>query len=548
MKKSFLDFERWWGGYHFLNEAEIHWIVEQLFIGNRLSRGEAILEHGRRLDLKAIRSPIIVFASWGDNITPPQQALNWIVDTYVDEHEIRIRGQRIIYMVHEKVGHLGIFVSSSIAKKEHAEVASTLKTIEALPPGLYEMTIDEADRRRPARALQRQLPRAQALRHSRHRRERPQRRARFSRHRAALRARLGDLRLDGAAVRAGGWSTTESAAAMRAAHPSRVAAQNVRRRQSADETGGRSGRARAKPSESPPRVEPMAGLGKMVGGRRSSKPSICGATRATPPARRRSLRLWGSPFMHRIGATHAFERTRKDRKELRFLPEVQAILRAPRSRRLRRGGDPHAHPARRLASGRCAAIGSNDRRMCSPRTSRSSRSAPSAARQSSASNPSSSNSSPKRRSRPCPALARPGGARKSDRRRRVHRRRDRRDGARTPSRRCNICAPRSTCRPSPCPTRLAIRSKKARRAPRERQSALGRIQPLHFRLELEAQLGGHWPPLPPAGEGWGEGWPQAQRIENSPSSGPPGRRARGSRHPRVRPGGRLFSRRREKGF
>ena len=54
-----------------------------------------------------------------------------------------IRGQRIIYMVHEKVGHLGIFVSSSIAKKEHSEVASTMKTIEALSPGLYEMKIEE---------------------------------------------------------------------------------------------------------------------------------------------------------------------------------------------------------------------------------------------------------------------------------------------------------------------------------------------------------------------------------------------------------------------
>src|SRR5271157_1444764 len=86
-RERFLEFEKWWGGFHFMNEAEIRWIVEQLFIGNRLSRGEARLEHGRPLDLKSIRSPIIVFASWGDNITPPQQALNWIVDTYADEHE-----------------------------------------------------------------------------------------------------------------------------------------------------------------------------------------------------------------------------------------------------------------------------------------------------------------------------------------------------------------------------------------------------------------------------------------------------------------------------
>jgi pimeloyl-ACP methyl ester carboxylesterase len=139
---DFLEFERWWGGYHFTNEQEIRWIVEQLFVGNKVARGSAILEPGMQVDLKDIRPPIIVFASKGDNITPPQQALNWIADTFSDETEIRVRGQRIVYLVHEKVGHLGIFVSSSIAKKEHAEMESTLKTIESLQPGLYEMVID----------------------------------------------------------------------------------------------------------------------------------------------------------------------------------------------------------------------------------------------------------------------------------------------------------------------------------------------------------------------------------------------------------------------
>jgi hypothetical protein len=38
------------------------------------------------------------------------------------------------------------------------------------------------------------------------------------------------------------------------------------------------------------------------------------------------LTIYGSPAMKRVGATHAFERTRKDPKALRFLPEVQAIL------------------------------------------------------------------------------------------------------------------------------------------------------------------------------------------------------------------------------
>ena len=139
----FLEFQKWWGGYFWMNEEEIRWIVEHLFVGNRLARGEAELEPGRYVNVKAIRAPVIVFASHGDNITPPQQALNWIVDAYASEEEIRLTGQRIVYMVHEKVGHLGIFVSSSVAKREHSEMASTMKTIEALAPGLYEMVIED---------------------------------------------------------------------------------------------------------------------------------------------------------------------------------------------------------------------------------------------------------------------------------------------------------------------------------------------------------------------------------------------------------------------
>lgn len=114
-----------------------------VIIGNRISRGEATLNARTHVDLRRINSPIIVFASHGDNITPPQQALGWIADIYKDVEEIRARGQRILYTLHENVGHLGIFVSSSVAKKEHEEIVSTLKAIEALSPGLYEMMITE---------------------------------------------------------------------------------------------------------------------------------------------------------------------------------------------------------------------------------------------------------------------------------------------------------------------------------------------------------------------------------------------------------------------
>jgi hypothetical protein len=81
--------------------------------------------------------------SKGDNITPPQQALGWILDLYKSEDDILAAGQTIVYAVHETVGHLGIFVSGSVAKKEHQEFANNIDLIDCLPPGLYEAVIQK---------------------------------------------------------------------------------------------------------------------------------------------------------------------------------------------------------------------------------------------------------------------------------------------------------------------------------------------------------------------------------------------------------------------
>jgi hypothetical protein len=139
----FLEFEKWWGGYSLMNEAEIRWIVDNLFIGNRLARGEVRATPGSFVNLKSVRSPIIVFSSAGDNITPPQQALNWIADVYSSTEEIKANGQVIVGLLHEDVGHLGIFVSGRVAKKEHSQIVEVLKYIESLRPGLYVMEIKE---------------------------------------------------------------------------------------------------------------------------------------------------------------------------------------------------------------------------------------------------------------------------------------------------------------------------------------------------------------------------------------------------------------------
>ncbi len=140
----FLEFERWWGGHFLMNKEEMEWIVQNLFVGNRLTSGEVTTADGQvRIDLRNIRSPIVVFASWGDNITPPQQALNWIPDLYDSVNEIRACEQTIVYCLHEKTGHLGIFVSGGVATKEHSELASALDLIDTLPPGLYEAIIED---------------------------------------------------------------------------------------------------------------------------------------------------------------------------------------------------------------------------------------------------------------------------------------------------------------------------------------------------------------------------------------------------------------------
>jgi hypothetical protein len=144
-RERFLGFERWWGGYFLMTKAEIIELTSELFIGNKLTAGRVLAADGTPLDLRAIRAPIVVICSEGDNITPPAQALNWILDLYSDVDEIRANEQTIVYTVHPTIGHLGIFVSAKVALKEHAEMVNSLELIESLPPGLYEMVVEEVE-------------------------------------------------------------------------------------------------------------------------------------------------------------------------------------------------------------------------------------------------------------------------------------------------------------------------------------------------------------------------------------------------------------------
>jgi hypothetical protein len=57
---------------------------------------------------------------------------------YQDDDAMALSGQTIIYALHETIGHLGIFVSATVANKEHEEFTGAMDLIDVLPPGLYE--------------------------------------------------------------------------------------------------------------------------------------------------------------------------------------------------------------------------------------------------------------------------------------------------------------------------------------------------------------------------------------------------------------------------
>jgi pimeloyl-ACP methyl ester carboxylesterase len=141
----FLEFEKWWGNPVLLNAGEMQYIADSLFVGNRLSDAALLDSEGRRIDLRNIKSPIVVFCSWGDDITPPQQALGWVLDLYEDDAALVAGGQTIIYSMHQSIGHLGIFVSASVANKEHEEFTAAMDMIDIMPPGLYEAVFLDKD-------------------------------------------------------------------------------------------------------------------------------------------------------------------------------------------------------------------------------------------------------------------------------------------------------------------------------------------------------------------------------------------------------------------
>ena len=139
--ERYLKFEKWWGDFIQLNGDELQFLVDNLFIGDKLTRNQLQSHDGVTFDVRNITAPIIVFTSSGDNISPPPQALGWILDLYRDVDDIRATSRTIVYSLNHEIGHLALFVSSKVGAKEDEEFVEMMEVIDCLPPGLYEMVI-----------------------------------------------------------------------------------------------------------------------------------------------------------------------------------------------------------------------------------------------------------------------------------------------------------------------------------------------------------------------------------------------------------------------
>ena len=155
-ENRYLQFEKWWGDFVCCAAKSFNtWSITSLLAtssrpGNR---------HQRRYPPRSARYQVSdrLLLLAGGNITPPQQALDWILDCYENVEEIRRAGQTILYCLNQKVGHLAIFVGTEVAAKEHAEFMNYMELIDSMPPGLYEIVIAQKPGRDSGRRRCQQL-------------------------------------------------------------------------------------------------------------------------------------------------------------------------------------------------------------------------------------------------------------------------------------------------------------------------------------------------------------------------------------------------------
>ena len=138
-KENFIAMEQWMTNYCQMSRGSILWIIQNLFIGNRLERNEIELA-GVHLDMKNHPDLLVLLNSLGDNIATPWQCQCWIPTVWESVDAIKAAGKRIVILTHPTAGHLGIFFSSKVSQEWHGAVLKNMDELTALPPGLFSAT------------------------------------------------------------------------------------------------------------------------------------------------------------------------------------------------------------------------------------------------------------------------------------------------------------------------------------------------------------------------------------------------------------------------
>jgi hypothetical protein len=124
---------------------EIEWITRNLFVGNKLWSGRVRPMRAARPSTCARSArPSSCSPRWATTSRRRSRPSTGWVDVYGSTAEIKANGQVIVGLLHEDIGHLGIFVSGKVARKEHAQIVSVLEWMSWFAPA---MQAGNADRK-----------------------------------------------------------------------------------------------------------------------------------------------------------------------------------------------------------------------------------------------------------------------------------------------------------------------------------------------------------------------------------------------------------------
>ncbi|MDZ7612112.1 MAG: DUF3141 domain-containing protein [Candidatus Moranbacteria bacterium] len=137
--EKFLRMERWWNLGTRFNKEEINWIARNLFTENQLEEGRLSI-NGKQLNMEEFHNELVIFASFGDTIVSPQQALMWIPRIYSSKKEIQ---HKIVYNLHPNAGHMSIFLSEKLARQHFRRIIQACEQIPQLENGLYKLDNDD---------------------------------------------------------------------------------------------------------------------------------------------------------------------------------------------------------------------------------------------------------------------------------------------------------------------------------------------------------------------------------------------------------------------